>query len=102
VIQDRLRVEAPRAGAYSVFFIGEAQDTTYQASYTWYRSAGADGKGAPRFVDHLDIDGDGASEVLVEVFGENSRWFASLARRGGAWTKVFEDACGQGSSTRSP
>jgi len=93
--RDRLQVESAPDAAYSIFFLGEMGQSDYQASYVWYRPVGAQGKGAPRFLDHLDLDGDGQAEVLLEVFGEDSRWFASLARRGGAWTTAFQDSCGQ-------
>jgi len=93
--QDRLSVEAAPAAAYSVFFLGEMIGSDYRASYVWYRPVGAEGKGAPRFFDHLDLDGDGGAEVLLDVFGQDSRWFASLARRNGAWTTAFQDSCGQ-------
>lgn len=95
VYQDRLQVGAAPDAAYSIFVIGEMGEGDYEASYVWYRPAGTEGKGAPRFFDHLDLNGDGESEVLLDVFGRDSRWFASLARRGGAWTTAFQDSCGQ-------
>jgi hypothetical protein len=93
--QDQLRVGAAPDAAYSIFFLGELAGDEYQTSYVWYRPASDEGKGAPRFFDHLDLDGDGTAEVLLDVFGADSRWFAGLARRNGAWTTVFQDSCGQ-------
>ncbi len=93
--RDRLQVEAATDAAYSIFVIGEMGSGGYEASYVWYRPAGSEGKGAPRFFDHLDFDGDGVAEVLLDVFGRDSRWFASLARRNGGWTTAFQDSCGQ-------
>jgi len=95
IYRDGLSVEAAPDAAYSIFFLGEMAGADYRASYVWYRPVGAEGKGAPRFFDHLDLDGDGDAEVLLDVFGQNSRWFASLARRNGAWTTAFQDSCGQ-------
>lgn len=100
LFQDGLRVASAPETSYSIFFLGEMSGEEYQASYVWYRPVGAEGKGAPRFFDHLDLDGDGDAEVLLDVFGQDSRWFASLARRNGAWTTAFQDSCGQ--SNRSP
>ena len=95
VYLDRLQVGAAPAAAYSLFVIGEMGDRDYESSYVWYRPAGTEGKGAPRFFDHLDLNGDGEAERLLDVFGRGSRWFASLARRGGTWTTAFQDSCGQ-------
>jgi hypothetical protein len=95
--QDRLAAEAAPAGAYSIFLLGEMSGDTYQTSYTWYRPVATEGKGAPRFYDHLDLDGDGSDEVILEVFGRDSRWFVSLARRNGAWTTAFQESCGRSS-----
>ena len=41
-----------------------------------------DGKGAARYFDHLDIDGDGSDEVVLEVMGEGSMWLSTLTRQG--------------------
>jgi hypothetical protein len=92
--QDRLQVEPARQGAYALFLMGSEADGAYRPSYVWYRSVASDGKGAPRFFDHLDWDGDGNEEVLLEVLGSQSRWFAGLAQRSGSWVRTSQDACG--------
>jgi hypothetical protein len=69
-------------------------DEQYQAGYVWYREAGREGKGAPRYFQHLDWDGDGETEVLLEVLGESNRWNAAVQKRGAEWTRTFEDPCG--------
>lgn len=93
--RDRLAVESAPDAAYSLFILGERGTGDYEASYTWYRPVDTAGKGAPRFFDHLDLDGDGVAEVILEVFGQDSRWFAGLARRNGTWTTAFQDSCGR-------
>lgn len=98
VFRDQLGVAPAPAGAYSLFVIGRLQDEEYAPTFTWYRSVDSDGKGAPRFFDHLDWDGDGTEEVLLDVFGAESRWFATLAQRGGSWVRTFQDSCGQTAS----
>jgi len=90
---DRLAVAEPGAGAYSLFVMGTYEGGAYQTSYVGYRSA-AQGKGAPRYFAHMDWDGDGDTEVLLEVFGARARWFASLGQRGGGWVQTFQDPCG--------
>lgn len=92
--KDRLAVAPPAADAYALFVIGEPGQAGYRNTYTWYRRADDDGKGVPRYFDHLDLDGDGRSEILLDVFGAERRWFASLARRNGTWERSFQDLCG--------
>jgi hypothetical protein len=49
-----------------------------------------DGKDAQyvRFVDQLDLDGDGTDEIVVEVMGYESEEFVVYKRAGGRWRKV--------------
>ncbi len=92
--QDHLSTAAPAGtGAYALFVMGSRQDTTYRSDYVWYRKAQASGKGAPRYFDHLDLAGDGHDEVLLDVFGNGTRWFALLGERKGSWVRTFEDPC---------
>jgi len=94
VMDDELRVGAPGAGAYALFVMGQEQGGTYREAYTWYRNAEAEGKGVPRYFDHLDWNNDGTDEILLDVFGANERWFAGLSRRNGSWVRTFQDDCG--------
>ena len=94
LLSDRLTVSQPGDAAYSLFFIGTARPGGYRQSYLWYRPVAEDGKGAPRYFDHLDWNGDGTPDILLDVFGEHSRWFAGLGQRGGHWVQTFQDPCG--------
>lgn len=49
-----------------------------------------DGKDAQdvRFVDQLDLDGDGTDEIVLEVTGYESEAFAIYKRMSGRWTRV--------------
>ncbi len=91
--RDQLEMSATSAGAYSLFLMGRASAEGYAPTYIWYRPVDSEGKGAPRYFDHLDWDGDGNEEVLLEVFGSERRWFAGLAQRSGTWVRTSEDAC---------
>ena len=51
-------------------------------------------KAAPRYFDHLDWDGDGADEILLDVFGNDQRWFAALSRAEDGWVRSYQDSCG--------
>ena len=95
---DRLTTAAPGQNAYAIFILGVPGAKGYQPGYTWYRPASEQGKGAPRYFDHLDWDGDGTSEILLDVFGAEHRWFAALAQRNGTWVRSFQDACGSASN----
>jgi hypothetical protein len=93
VFRDRLAVGPPPAGAYSLFVMGMDQAGSYQQSYMAYRAVADQGKGDPRYFDHLDWDGDGTQEILLDVFGASRRWFAGLGRRGGSWVQTFQGSC---------
>lgn len=99
--QDELDVSSPGQGAYSLFVIGRQVGEEYQRAYVSYRSVEADGKGAPRYFDHLDWDGDGTDEILLDVFGANRRWFAALSSRDGSWIRTFQSSCGSGGGAGS-
>jgi len=98
VHRDELGVGPARAGAYALFLLGGRTGGEYREHFAWYRAADAEGKGAPRYFDHLDWDADGDAELLLDVFGASRRWFAALAQRGGAWTRTYQDACGAATS----
>jgi len=92
--RDQLAVARPQGGAYALFVLGAPRGGEYVEDFAWYRSVDAEGKGAPRYFDHLDWDGDGDAEILLEVLGAERRWFAALGRSGGQWTRTFQDVCG--------
>jgi hypothetical protein len=94
LVDDVIGVAPPGAGAYSLFIIGQQVGNQYREAFTWYRDAQAEGKGVPRYFDHLDWNNDGTDEVLLDVFGATDRWFATLSRRDGAWVRSYEDPCG--------
>ncbi|HSH76461.1 MAG TPA: hypothetical protein VLA09_12305 [Longimicrobiales bacterium] len=94
--RDRLAVSPAPAGAYALFVLGALSGDEYLQGFSWYRPTDTEGKGAPRFFDHLDWDGDGSGEILLDVFGTERRWFAALSQRDGRWVRTFSDACGEG------
>jgi hypothetical protein len=99
VVNDEMAIAPPGQSAYAVFLMGLPSGGEYREAYAWYRAVDIDGKGVPRYFGHLDWDGDGESEILLDVFGSNRRWYAGLARRDGEWVRSFQDACGSGSSS---
>jgi hypothetical protein len=99
VHRDQLAVAPPRQGAYAVFVLGMPTTGGYREAFSWYRSVDVDGKGVPRYFGHLDWDGDGTGEILLEVLGANRRWYAALDRAGSDWVRTYQDACGSGPSS---
>jgi len=94
LFRDRLRVEPTVPSAYALFIMGVPRGGSFEQGYVWYREAAREGKGAPHFWEQFDWDGDGQTEVLLEVLGETGRWTAALDRRSGPWERVFQDPCG--------
>ena len=94
VYADDLGVGPAALGAYSVFLASDDDGTGYRGTYVDYRLFSRDGKGAPRYFDHLDVDGDGSDEVVLEVMGENSMWLSTLGRQGESWVEEYRDPCG--------
>jgi hypothetical protein len=101
LFQDQMEVGAAADEAYSLLILGEPRGTRFERTFTWYRRVGDEGKGAPRFFSWMDWDGDGEEEVLLEVFGEEARWWAALDRENGVWSVAFQDSCG-GIETQGP
>ena len=94
VYRDQALVQRATPTSWSLFLLVVGQDEQYVRSYAWYREAGREGKGVPVYFQHLDWDGDGQTELLLEVRGERSRWNAAVESAGGEWTRTFEDPCG--------
>lgn len=93
LFQDALRVgPSLTRAAYSIFLVGTGGPSSYDMAFLSYRPV-ANGKAAMRFFEQADWDEDGQSEFLVEVFGEEARWFMALDRRAGSWTRVHEPVC---------
>ena len=98
VYQDQLRQQPAPNNAYSLFVLGQDRGAGYQPVFFRYRHVGEQGKGAPRYLSRLDWDRDGQEEILLDVFGEETQWFAVVGRRGNRWQTVFEDPCADASS----
>jgi len=94
VYRDQLGVGTAPAEAYALMILGEPQGAGFELAYTWYRPVGAEGKGVPRYFSRMDWDGDGQEEILLEVFGSDTRWFAAMDRGPEGWQTVYQDTCG--------
>jgi hypothetical protein len=104
VFRDQLAMQPAEARSYSLYLLAVADsvpkagetllEASYRPAYTWYRVAGSDGRGIPRYFQDLDWNHDGKTEILLEVIGERHRWNAVVAQKGKEWTRTFEDPCG--------
>jgi len=94
VYQDQLRVGPAPDQAYSLMILGEPRGPRFDLTYTLYRPVSTQGKGAPRYFSRMDWDRDGQDEILLEVLGASSRWFAALDRGPEVWALAYQDPCG--------
>ena len=95
VYGDSLQVGPAAPDAYSVFLIASDPDGSgYQTSYVDYRLWSQHGKGAARYFDRMDLDGDGTPELILEVLGESSIWIATLKRGDDGWRESYRSSCG--------
>ena len=77
--------------AYSIFVMGGGdEEGRIFTAYSDFRKAGA-GKAVPSFFDRVDIDGDGADEVLLRIHGEQDAGWQVIRGRGRFWRSLFED-----------
>lgn len=104
VFRDQMQIQPAQPSSYSLYLLAVADsvpaegqtllEPAYRVAYTWYREAAREGKGAPRYFQHLDWNRDGRTDVLLEILGERHRWNAVIQKRGTQWTRTFEDPCG--------
>jgi len=94
LFQDQLVVGPTSDASYSLLVLGELRGNRFDRTFTWFRPVADEGKGAPRFFSWMDWDRDGEEEILLEVLGVESRWWAALDRENGRWSLTFQDSCG--------
>jgi hypothetical protein len=86
-----LYVEANRV-RHEVFLIGKLDSSGATTQLARYHKTTdlEDGKDSEdlRFVDQLDLDGDGTDEIVVEVTGYESEEFGIYKLRNGIWSQV--------------
>jgi hypothetical protein len=80
------------AAVYEVFLIAKLEGSAPTAEFSRYHlmkdvEDGMDSEDY-RFVDQLDLDGDGVDEIVIEVHYYESEEFRILKRVNGSWTRV--------------
>lgn len=81
-----------KSAGHDVFLIAKVAESGATTEFARYHKTtdledGEDSEGV-RFVDQLDLDGDGLDEIVVEVTGYESEEFAIYHRNNGSWAKV--------------
>ncbi|WP_420125660.1 hypothetical protein [Longimicrobium sp.] len=93
LVGDNLGVGPADPEGYSVFYVASyEQRAGYTPIYTEVRDYDKTGKGAPKLVDHLNWNGTGEGEMLIQVFGTRESWYQAVSRDKGSWRKVWEGA----------
>ncbi|HJZ64329.1 MAG TPA: hypothetical protein VKD70_08430 [Candidatus Acidoferrum sp.] len=87
-----------KARVHELFLIGKLDGTDASTEFTRYHLTkdvedGMDSEDY-RFVDQLDLDGDGTDEIVVEVTGYESEEFRILKRVNGLWIRVHVGGAG--------
>ena len=86
-----LYVEA-KGVRHEVFLIGKLDSSGAATELARYHKTTdlEDGKDSEdmRFVDQLDLDGDGTDEIVVEVTGYENEEFGIYKRQNGTWSQV--------------
>jgi hypothetical protein len=78
---------------HSLFFVARAKAVHWIPVHSWFQSPTSETEAEIiRFVDSLDLDGDGVDEfITMRLFYENYRYQVYRIRRG-KWQKIFETA----------
>jgi hypothetical protein len=91
LVGDNLGIGPAQPDGYSVFYVADyEQRAGYTPVYQEVRDYDKTGKGAPKVVDHLDWNGAGGAEILVQVFGQRESWYEAVSRDRGTWRRVWE------------
>lgn len=85
-----LKVEGQSASTH-VMVVADRKEDRWVASYTLTSAGPVASRAFRRYVDHLDVDGDGVDELLMEGwrFGGDT-YPIMLSLRVGQWREVFE------------
>lgn len=83
---------ATKSARHDVFLIAKIVESAATTEFARYHKTtdledGTDSENV-RFVDQLDLDGDGFDEIVVEVTGYENEEFAIYHRSNGSWTLV--------------
>lgn len=73
----------------SLFLILNPVGVEFQIAYSDYQKGGGDLFQRSIFIDHLDLDGDGISEVITQTSYYESLSYSIIKNKGGKWVNVY-------------
>ena len=79
---------------YALFMIFEPAGDQLKAALTWYHKGAEADAADRRFVDQLDLDGDGVSEVIAEGHYYESNDYFIYKKQRGQWRSVYQGGGG--------
>jgi hypothetical protein len=79
---------------YALFMIFEPAGEKFKAALTWYHKGVEATAADRRFVDQLDLDGDGVSEVIAEGHYYESNDYFIYKKQRGQWRTVYQGGGG--------
>lgn len=77
---------------HALFLVAEPQGRSFRAAHLWYHRTTPDAEDNTQmqnFVDHLDLDGDGVSEIITRITYYESWDYHIYKRRGLAWRRIY-------------
>ena len=78
-----------------LFIIFEPTTTgKYRAAWNWYHKTNKDGDEDRKFVDAVDLDGDGTAEVIAEGHTLENNDYVIYKRQAGAWRPIYKGGGG--------
>jgi hypothetical protein len=80
----------PAGEVRTLFFVAEGTGQGYRPALRRYHSGNGETYGIEVLVDHIDLDGDGADEILTKAYGWEWFTYRIYKRRGGAWVRTYE------------
>ena len=83
--------DAGRARVAHLFVVGEADAAgSYRITFAHAANGPASSAEYRRYIDHLDLTGDGVDEIILEGWKtQGDTYLAILGRNDGVWTEVF-------------
>ncbi len=93
-VEDDLTVGPSPPSAYGLFILGTDVNGTYDPLFSWYQQSDEGGKAVAAVVDFYDLRSRGTPDFLLEVFGQEDRWFAVLGSGEEGWELLHQDSCG--------
>jgi hypothetical protein len=80
----------PAGEVRTLFFVAEGTGQGYRPALRRYHSGNGETYGIEVLVDHIDLDGDGADEIVTKAYGWEWFTYRIYSRRGGAWIRTYE------------